>query len=124
MVINFGLKINKTTYQLAIEKINSEEFKSKIRDFYENYIISIADFIKKNKKAKENAEDVANFATGEKATSIIGIIGKVTNFVANKNTKLNTIKENIFEKAKSLFERVKNLNPLKMFKKEKNYENY
>ena len=122
MVIHFGLKINKGTYDFAINKINNSEFKTKIRNFYEDYIVSVVNFINENEKVKEYSKDVVEFATGNKATAIISTIGKVTNYVTRKVKDLNINKENIFDKAKNVFKSVKKLNPFRLLNKEQNYE--
>ncbi|WP_394856251.1 hypothetical protein [Staphylococcus borealis] len=124
LIINFGLKISRITYQFSIEKINDSEFKKAIRTFTENYILSLIKFISGNEKLKDYANDIIKFATGDKATSIFSLIGKVTNFIANKTVELNVNKINIFDIANNMLKKVKNMNPLKVLGKEKKYENY
>ncbi|MDM7862365.1 hypothetical protein QTP93_00115 [Staphylococcus borealis] len=124
LIINFGLKISRITYQFSIEKINDSEFKKAIRTFTENYILSLIKFISGNEKLKDYANDIIKFATGDKATSIFSLIGKVTNFIANKTVELNVNKINIFDIANNMLKKVKNMNPLKVLGKEKKYEDY
>lgn len=124
LIINFGLKISRITYQFSIEKINDSEFKKAIRTFTENYILSLIKFISGNEKLKDYANDIIKFATGDKATSIFSLIGKVTNFIANKTVELNDNKINIFDIANNILKKVKNMNPLKVLGKEKKYEDY
>lgn len=84
IVVKTGLEISKVMYQHATNFISSIELEKKITTIYQDYAIAIKDFIKEENIVKDLAVDVVNFAIGNKAAAIIGVVSKISSYTISK----------------------------------------
>lgn len=85
IVVTHSIRIIKTVYDYASEKINLVEMRDKIKSLYNTYIVQIIDFIKNGRE--KYAPDIINFAFGNKGAAILSIVSKMTIDVLREKDK-------------------------------------
>jgi hypothetical protein len=83
VVINC-VKISKITYQYCADLLSQVEFANKVKTQFETYTMQIVEFLKDKVEIQKYAEEIFNFAFGNRAKAILGLTLKIVAKIFNK----------------------------------------